>query len=207
MAADLPPSQTIVIDGFITGEGGLKMSKSLGNTVNPLDIIKDYGADALRYFLAHELSPFEDSPFTAEKFKESFNANLANGLGNLVSRVMKMASVNLEVPIKIPDVVSVGVNPIIPREYTEALDAYNIQRACGVIWQLIADADKIIQETQPFKLIKTDKVAGDKIIADLCLRVYTIGYLLNPIMPETAKIIQNLVSENKMPEQPLFLRK
>ena len=207
MAAGLPSSQTVIINGFITGEGGVKMSKSLGNTVDPLDIVKEYGTEALRYCVARELSPFEDSPFTAEKFKESYNANLANGLGNLVSRVMKMASVNLEVPVQIPDVILTGASSIIPKEYVGAFDAYNIQQASNVVWQLIADADKIIQESQPFKLIKTDKVAAQKIIADLCLRVYTIGYLLNPIMPETAMVIQNLVKENKMPEQPLFLRK
>jgi len=59
MAAGLPPSKTIVIDGFVTGEGGVKMSKSLGNTVDPLDIVKEFGAEALRYYVAREISPFE----------------------------------------------------------------------------------------------------------------------------------------------------
>jgi len=212
MAAGLPASQTVIINGFVTGEGGVKMSKSLGNTVDPLDIVKEYGTDALRYCVARELSPFEDSPFTAEKFKESYNANLANGLGNLVSRVMKMASVNLEGPIETPDIKSSdtvfsGVDSVIPKEYIEAIESYNLQQAANVVWQYIADADKIIQETQPFKLVKTDKVAAQKIIVDLCQRVYNIGYMLNPIMSETAKVIQDLVKENKMPEQPLFLRK
>ncbi|MFA6601333.1 MAG: methionine--tRNA ligase, partial [Candidatus Paceibacterota bacterium] len=94
MAVKLPPSRQIIIDGFVTGEGGIKMSKSLGNTVDPLDIVKDYGTDALRYYVARELAPFEDSPFSVEKFKDAYNAHLANGLGNLVSRVMKMAETN-----------------------------------------------------------------------------------------------------------------
>ena len=67
------------------------MSKTLGNVVDPRDIAKEYGTDALRYFLLREVNSFEDSPFTLERFKEAYNSGLANGLGNLVSRVMTMA--------------------------------------------------------------------------------------------------------------------
>ena len=83
------PSKQIVIHGFITS-GGQKMSKSLGNVIDPFAIVSEYGTDALRYYLARHIHPFEDSDFTMEKFKEVYNANLANGLGNLVSRIMKM---------------------------------------------------------------------------------------------------------------------
>jgi len=89
-SAGLPQSHTIVIDGFINS-GGQKMSKSLGNVISPFDIVNEYGTDALRYYVARELSTFEDSDVTMEKFKESYNANLANGIGNLTSRIMKMA--------------------------------------------------------------------------------------------------------------------
>ncbi len=95
MAANLPPTNTVVVDGFITGEAGVKMAKSLGNVVSPIELVNEYGTDALRYFLAREVSSFEDSPFTIERFKTAYNSGLANGLGNLVSRVMKMASDHL----------------------------------------------------------------------------------------------------------------
>ena len=90
MSAGLPTTDTIVYHGFITGEGGIRMSKSLGNVINPSEVVKEYGTDALRYFLLREISSFEDSPFTMERFKEAYNSGLANGLGNLVSRVMNM---------------------------------------------------------------------------------------------------------------------
>src|SRR3989344_346660 len=83
MAAGLPNSHQIVINGFITAEHGLKMSKTLGNVVVPKEIVAEYGTDALRYFLLREVSSFEDSPFTMERFKEAYNSGLANGLGNL----------------------------------------------------------------------------------------------------------------------------
>ena len=84
MAANLPNSHQIIVDGFITGEGGIRMSKTLGNVVDPRDVVSEYGVDALRYFLLREVSSFEDSPFTIERFKDAYNSGLANGLGNLV---------------------------------------------------------------------------------------------------------------------------
>ena len=200
MAAGLPNSKTVIIDGFVTGAGGVKMSKSLGNGINPIELINTYGTDAIRYYVTRELHSFEDTPMTADMFKEAYNANLANGLGNLVSRVMKMAETNLTEPVMIPE-------KSIPQEYFDLLEKFEIQKATDLIWQKIAEADKYIQDTTPFKLVKTDKEKGIEIIKDLVIRLYTIGRMLNPIMPETSDKIKKLVKENKVPEAPLFLRK
>ena len=200
MAAGLPASQTIVVDGFVTGDGGVKMSKSLGNTVDPIALVKEFGTDAMRYYCLRELHPFEDTACTPERFKDAYNSGLANGLGNLVSRVMKMASTNLSSVPNIPD-------NTIPDDYKEAINRYDIQSAMHIVWKHIAEADQLIQEKAPFKLIKTDKAAAEKIISDLCARIYTVGRMLNPLMPATSAAIKSLVKENKMPEQPLFLRK
>jgi methionyl-tRNA synthetase len=70
LAAKLPNTHSILINGWITGEGGVKMSKSLGNTINPSEVVAEYGADALRFFVTKELQPFEDSPFAIHKFQE-----------------------------------------------------------------------------------------------------------------------------------------
>lgn len=200
MAAGLPNSKQIVIDGFVTGAGGIKMSKSLGNVTSPVELVQEYGTDALRYYVAREIHPFEDSPFTKENFKEAYNANLANGLGNLVSRVMKMAETNLGEPVTVPE-------KSIPQEFFDFLEKFEIQKATDLIWQKIALADKQIQETQPFKLVKTDKEKGVEIIKDLVVRLYTIAQMLSVILPETAEKILKLIKENKTPEAPLFLRK
>ena len=165
-----------------------------------MDLIKEYGTDAMRYYVTRELSPFEDSPMTLEMFKEAYNANLANGLGNLVSRVMKMAETNLTEPVTIS-------NTTIPQDYFDLLEKFEIQKAVDLIWQKIAEADKMIQETQPFKLVKTDKEKGVVIIETLVRELYMIGEMLNPVMPETSKKIKELVKENKVPAAPLFLRK
>jgi methionyl-tRNA synthetase len=200
MAADLPNSKTIVIDGFITGAGGVKMSKDLGNVVDPMELINEYGTDALRYYLAREVSSFEDTPFTKEMFKESYNANLANGLGNLVSRVMKMAESNLSEPVSITERFS-------SEEYVKYIESYDIQKATDLIWKKIAEADSKIQSTQPFKLVKTDKERGCEIIKELVKDLSAISDLLLPILPETSEKIKSLIVANKSPEKPLFLRK
>ena len=103
MAAGLPNSHQIVVNGFITGEGGIRMSKTLGNVIDPRDVVSEYGVDALRYFLLREVSSFEDSPFTLERFKDAYNSGLANGLGNLASRILTLSEKYLEKCPEIPE--------------------------------------------------------------------------------------------------------
>jgi methionyl-tRNA synthetase len=200
MSAGLPKTDTVVYHGFITGEGGIKMSKSLGNVVNPEEIVKEYGTDALRYFLLREISTFEDSPFTMERFKEAYNAGLANGLGNLVSRIMKMSQDNLPGPVEIPEWENMET-------YYEFFKNFEIKKACDYVWEQITLLDQTIQETQPFKIVKKDREAGQKMITDLVLRLNSIRRMLTSILPETSSKIKTLIKENKVPETPLFVRK
>jgi len=200
MSAGMPTTDHIVYHGFITGEGGIKMSKSLGNVINPNAIVSEYGTDALRYFLLREISPFEDSPFTMERFKEAYNAGLANGLGNLASRILTLSEKYLEKCPEIPE-------HSIPQEWKDHLNKFEIQKAVNFTWSEIGELDKFIQETEPFKIIKIDLEKGKKLISDLVLRLYTIGRMLNPIMPETNITLKKLIRENKKPEAPLFPRK
>jgi methionyl-tRNA synthetase len=200
MAAGLTPSKNIIVNGFVTGEGGIKMSKSLGNVVNPLDIVKEYGTDALRYYVLREVSPFEDSPFTLEKFKEAYNANLANGIGNLTSRIMKMAEAHL---------IPVAISPILSKEFTEALDRYDIKTACDLVWTKISALDGLIQKEEPFKKLKVEetKPAALKLIKQLVNGLAEIALHLEPLLPETALQIQLCIKLNKTPAAPLFIRK
>jgi len=201
MAAGLPNSKQIVINGFITGEGGVRMSKTLGNVVDPRDVVSEYGIDALRYFLLKEVGSFEDSPFTMERFKDTYNSGLANGLGNLTSRILTMSS-NYEVEL--------SEEELNMRYYTKnipELESFDINRFINSIWNDISSLDKFIQENEPFKKIKIDEEGGKKDVHHLLYHLYSIALALEPLLPETSLKIQELIRQNKKPAIPLFLRK
>lgn len=200
MSAHVPNSHQIVVNGFITGDGGIKMSKTLGNVIDPRDIVNEYGTDALRYFLLREVSSFEDSPFTLERFRDAYNSGLANGLGNLSSRLLTLSEKYLDECPEIPEM-------SIPKEFFDILETFDIKRACDYVWDKIQDLDKKIQETEPFKVVKVDLEKGKSLISEMILDLYTIARMLNPIMPETNEKLKKLIKDNKKPEKPLFLRK
>ena len=182
------------------------MFKCMGNVINPADIVAEYGTDALRYFLLRDISSFEDSPFTMERFKEAYNANLANGLGNLVSRIMKMSETNIQAPdIKFLD--NLWNEYGNRKDYDTHLSFFNFTKACDIVWQKIANTDVYIQVSQPFKVIKENKEDGEKIIKIAIGDLYLITKMLEPILPETALKIRECILKNKMPALPLFLRK
>lgn len=197
-SAEVKATDKVVYHGFINS-GGQKMSKSLGNVISPYELITKYGTDATRYLLLRHVHPFDDSDITWEKLDEWYVANLVNGLGNLVARVMKMAETHLEEPITRPEPVA------FPSLYTDALDGYNLQAAADYIWSRIGALDERITAEEPFKLVKIDKPKAQTIIKELVAEVYTIGRLLNPFMPATSEIIKNAVLENKKPNN-LFNR-
>jgi methionyl-tRNA synthetase len=201
MSVNLPTSKTIIVNGFITGVGGVKMSKSSGDVINPVDIVDEYGADALRYYVAREIVPFEDTPFTKEMFKDAYNANLANGLGNLVSRIMKMA---VSYGVRVDET---GSEFWTNETVIENLEKYDIQKYCDEIWVGVRSLDSYIQINKPFSKIKTDEEGAKKDLLSLLINLRGIAMQLLPIMPDTAEKILELIKENKMPEIPLFVRK
>ncbi len=200
MAADLPLTHQIIVNGFILGEGGVKMSKTIGNTIDPLEIVEEYGTDVLRYFVLREFHSFEDTAVSKEKLLESYNAHLANGIGNLTSRIMKMAETHLEKPVTIEE-------KTIPEEYWKISGTFDLKTLADFVWRQIGELDAIIQTKEPFKLIKTNREEALIIIDDLVKKLYTIARMLNPLLPETGEKIKECVKRNKSPETPLFLRK
>lgn len=199
MSAGIKNTDRVFYHGFITS-GGQKMSKSVGNVIDPIAIAEEYGIDALRYFLVRHIHPFEDSDFTMERFKEAYNADLANGLGNLSARIMTLAETHLERPIDRPEPFG------FPEEYTSALTAYEFNRALEYVWSRIAALDLRIAEEKPFSLVKTNAEAGKRMIAELALELYAIVRLITPFMPETSQRIKSTILANKKPET-LFPRK
>jgi len=202
MAAGLPNTHTVIIDGFITGGGGVKMSKSLGNVVNPYDVVSAYGTDALRYFLLRHVHPFEDSDFTMERFVDDYTAHLVNGLGNLTNRILKMSETYIDEPVP----VTKKTLEDFP-EYCESADMFEWHKVADSVWEKVGAVDARIQESEPFKLVKTDPEKAKKIVAELMQELADIAVLLAPLLPETAHKIEEGIAKNKKPELPLFARK
>lgn len=191
MSAGLPNSAQIIINGFINS-GGQKMSKSLGNVISPTEVVEKYGTEALRYFVCRELSTFEDSDFSWERMQEAYNANLANGIGNLTSRIMKLSETYLDEPV-VTEHASHGT-------MESLLNAFEIQKAMNHIWGEIAELDKFIQKEKPWET--QDKATINKMVSSLA----HIAYSLKIFMPETAEKILKAIKENKLSES-IFPRK
>ena len=191
MSAGLPNSKQIIIHGFINS-GGQKMSKSLGNVADPYQILakleslglnKEQAIDALRYYLLREISTFEDGDYTWERFVETYNAGLANGIGNLTSRILKMA------------VTSAVSNQPISESAGEQkhMETYELQKAADEIWKKVQSCDQFIQKEEPFKKVKVDAEAAKKDIAFLLSELEKIAISLKPFLPQTStKILQAL---------------
>ena len=201
MSAGLPDSRQIVIQGFVTS-GGQKMSKSLGNVINPIEVVDEIGTDALRYVLLRHTSPFEDSDVTREAIREHYTANLTNGLGNLVARVMKLAETYLESPIK-PWKEDVHINLI--ANVNQKTTQFEFNEAMNLIWSLIQAQDLKLTVERPFEIVKKDVQKGREAITDLVNNVHILAEVLLPFMPATSELIKQAVRENKKPEN-LFPR-
>ncbi|MEI6553075.1 MAG: methionine--tRNA ligase [bacterium] len=207
LAAGLPNTHSIIINGWITGEGGIKMSKSLGNAISYDEIVDGYGADALRFFVTKELQPFEDSPFAINKFKEVYNAHLANGIGNLVSRTMKMAvSYEARLSEEQIQVVKSSVDILNGKE-NKYIEDFRLDLYVQEIFDDFTKLDQFIQKEEPFKKFKVDPELARKDLIYIQEQLLIGAYKLSIVMPKTSATIIDCVINHKMPEAPLFLRK
>ena len=199
MSGGIKNTDGVVYHGFINS-GGQKMSKSLGNVISPYELVDRYGTDATRCLLLRHVHPFEDSDMTWEKLDEWYNADLANGLGNVTARIMTLAETNLAQPIARPEPKG------FPKEYTDALDTYQYNVALDYVWNQIQALDQKINHTEPFKLVKTEPEKGQALIKELATELYEVVRMLKPLMPETNRIVKETILANKKPTT-LFPRK
>ena len=176
MSAGLPTSRQIFIEGFVTTEGGIKMSKSLGNVIDPIEYVEKYGTDAVRYYILAKFSSYEDSPISQKMFEEAYNSDLANGIANLAARVSTMA----EQTGVIVERREMKIDPMV----VEETKAWHFDQAMAAIWQKVKEADAFINEREVWKLSGPEKELA---LTDLVNRLRQIGTDLQPLLPETAK--------------------
>jgi methionyl-tRNA synthetase len=194
LSAGLPTPKAIYVHGFVTSEGQ-KMSKSLGNVVDPLETAEKYGIDALRYYLLREIPTDDDGDFSANRFKEVYNSELANSLGNLVNRVILMTEKYLEgkAPKPTEDDEMQGLIEEILEKYNRGFNNFNIRLAAEAVLDLVSFANKYIDDKKPWVMAKEDEYALSDVLYNLLEILRFIGLMLLPLIPDAAtKILDQL---------------
>lgn len=186
-SAGLKLPKSVLIHGYLTVNGN-KISKSDPTTViDPVPLIEKYGADAIRYFMLAKISPFNDGDFSEEKLREAYNSDLANGIGNLVARVAKLAE-KVEFELSNP-------TPTIYPELKIHFDNFRLDLALENISKVINDLNHSIDQSEPWKLENADL---EKFIGQIVPKIYNLGYNLQPILPESAdKILKQFSGKIK----------
>lgn len=197
LAVNLPTSQQIFVNGFIT-VNGQKMSKSLGNVISPYEMIEKFGIDGTRYLLLSFGNFGEDSDLNQEGMREKYNADLANGLGNLVSRVIKLSPEKIFVfknnPLELQ-------NSVIEK----LIEKMELGQALDYIWKKISEANKYIDDNKPWKLKKENQKKFKEVMKKLLEDLNLISLWILPFLPETAEKIIEALKTGKM-EENLFPR-
>lgn len=204
LSAGLSLPRNIVVHGHITS-GGQKMSKTLGNVILPQDVIGmfeggagELAGEVAKFLLLHEVPTFEDGDITLESLKTAYTAYLVNGIGNLTSRIMKLASTHLE---------KIGIEERgYEQGFVDLFERFDTFQASHYVTSEVRKLDQFIQETEAFKVIKEDEVKGKELIKEYVILLHHTARHLAFFMPQAADKILECIEENKMPEKPLFAR-
>ena len=194
----LPLPRVLLSHGMILADGQ-KMSKSIGNVVDPNEVIDKYGLDAFRYFFLRHIDTFNDSDFTWAKFEDAYNNELANDLGNLVQRLATMASKNgITANKKKDEELSDG--------YQELMNKFEFAKAFDYVWEKVQGLNKRIDDEKPWELAKNgEKNKLEQCLGSLINDLRQVAVELSPFIPSTSeKILAVFDREITLPKTPLF---
>jgi len=203
LSAGLSLPKKLFVHGYINIEGE-KISKSTGNIVDPFELIEKYGSEVVRYFLLRYIHPVQDSEFSIEKLERAYTADLANGLGNLVSRVAGLIEQN-GIEIKL-----LAIENAKKREGMVGgfIDTFHFDIALKYIWSIISELDKFIDKKEPWVLAKDEKKKElEEILSKSAAGIISVAELLEPFLPETSEKIIKIFFQKKIKKgKPLFPR-
>lgn len=189
ISAGLPLPKKIFCHGFVT-VNGQKMSKTIGNIVDPIKLVEKYGTDVIRYFMAREITTYDDGDFSEKKLVQRYNGDLANGLGNLVQRILTLIDDKLDGElIYKEELISKEVGGKINEKfgaYKANIENFSLHEAAANIWELINFADKYMDNKKPWAAIKHDEKEFLETMTNLVAVIYKVAWMLLPFMPETA---------------------
>ena len=199
LSAEISLPKTLFVHGYITVDGQ-KMSKSLGNVINPYDLVEKYGCDAVRYFLLREIPALGDGDFTFEKFERRYNSDLAGGIGNLLSRTLTMINKKNIIFDRDPEEIFVNKNQEVDKKIKENFIQFN--ETLNEIWELISFCDKYIEEKKPWAI--EDKDENEIVFSNIIYSLKNISQMLKPFLPYTAEKMEEQIKTLK--PEPLFPR-
>ena len=195
MALDVPINFKLYAHGWVLMKDG-KMSKSFGNVVYPKDVTERYGLDALRYYLVREMPLGNDAIFSYDRFFERFNSDLANDLGNLLSRTVAMINKYFDGKVIKPSEDKFSFTCEVKNLYNEVVEKYNnafsnfrFQNGLIEVWNLIRRANKYIDETMPWSLAKdeTKKEELNEVLYTLYEVLRSVAIMISPVMPDASE--------------------
>jgi methionyl-tRNA synthetase len=205
LALDLPLPKSLLVHGHVI-VGGTKMSKTLGNVIDPIQIIDEYGVDAFRYFFSRHIPTLDDGDFTWEKFEAAYNGELANDLGNLVSRVAKMV-LNYQAGV-VGDELQAEHDT---GPYRAAMDSLQFNKALDELWVSVRSLNQYLESVKPWELAKqmgkdedAEKHIGE-ILAHSVGTLNQIARMIEPFMPTTAETIRATFKDGVVREQPAVM--
>jgi methionyl-tRNA synthetase len=197
MAAGLPLPKAVYVHGFVTSEGQ-KMSKSLGNVIDPTELLEKYGADPVRYYLLREIPSDDDGDFSRERFQVLYKDELQNTIGNLIRRVLTIAVKNFESkPLKGDGHFDARMDEAWDR-YRAQFEAFNIKGALEAMIELARLGNLYVDEEKPWVLAKSDLTRLEVVLGNLIALIRMIGEMLQPVLPETAEKILSQVREDSL---------
>ena len=197
MHLEIPLPKMIFVHGHILS-GGKKMSKTIGNVIGIEEMLEKFGVDGTRYLLMSAGTFGEDVDMTMERMIEKYNADLANGLGNLLSRVLKLAQIS-----NIPASPAGGQYPISNKtpssksKINDFLAKLEISNALSFIWNIVRGDNKYIEDEKPWELVKSNQEKFEEVMGRLILDLYKVASAISPFMPNTSKKIESILSGGK----------
>jgi len=217
LSAGIKLPKKLFVHGYITIDGA-KMSKSLGNVIDPNEFAKKYGTDPVRYYLLRYIHPVQDSDFSIKKFEDAYTADLANGLGNLVSRVAGLIEQNnITIKQKINKTKNQDLHIVSPsrggedrggrsKEIEKYLNKFQFDQALKFIWEKITELDVYVSHNEPWALAKQGKIKEfTEVLEKSAHGIFEVAKLLEVFLPETSKNIQKIFLQEKIKKgAPLF---
>ena len=191
LSAGIELPRSILIHGFIT-HNGEKMSKTLGNVVDPVMMAEKYGTDVLRYYLLREIPTGRDGDFSDELFVERYNSDLANNLGNLVNRVHTLISRNNIEDFTFDRNFETYKEEVDKtwHKYSACMNDYDLHEAIYHVWKLLDFCNKKMEDEKPWSLIKTDREEGLAVLFNILEVLRHVTILISPFIPETSQKIR-----------------